>query len=900
MIYRLTLYICCLSMPYYMAVAQVDTLRTYDEFQAYSGTVDSVFIMHERYFGLFIKSDCTETNHGTTFALGQGCWRRDYGNYSPRFWEIGGKASYPNPGTVYREVEAINSAAYAAWKSGGDTVEIEGIYEIDLPVWLLENNTYLGLSDSSGFRRIDPPKTRLKRKTSIGDKKIIVESTSGFRTYHQLNIANAEAYDSLAGWVAYSASIAPRIGGDTTIFLSGRSVQKAMDAGDQVSLFYPMMKGLSNAGVENVTLKNLVFDGNRDQYALNFDWRVNTTIVFPTNTASTIDHCRFYNIPSENIFLCGTKVVNSSGEGFNGSALHFSCNTIGPQTEILYNNFRMLNEVGDNIMEHSEGAFTFSSRVRNVRMSYNTLTDLGEWGIGMFSKDDLNNTITDNIISSEYTVGYRAFYPHHESNLVYNNKNRLQQYEEVDDCFVIDPKPMGVFPCNSNSTPSKPLERGDIVDISIDSLYVLNSNESYVKGISPIYDNNYFDLVGASITTPARTEYHDWSFQTLPDKEMLLFDNGHKNGLLADGNWGYELCGKPGGCTKIKLHFRVRELPEETGEVPCPLNGLKIIFDSQMKTWDQAPICTNTEKFFDQSFLGNPVLQGGSECIAPINLVNTSLSQTTADLSWDPVPEARGYLVFYKHVGAVSWKKAIVNGNDGQKSLKRLRSDQEYLWKVRARCGDKWGSFSSQQQFTTSFPDCRPVEFSNLSSFPILTDRVRLNWDAGIGSRFKIRWRLKGETRWKTRAKRGGFRYWLTKLEPGQTYEWQIQVICKVQSSWQRSSWSDLQEVSTAVNEASEPALPANHNLGAPPERPSGSDAGIELYPNPAQSEVNIVSLSGAILGIKVVQSDGKLLYDQKLKQGIFKTVLAKMPVGVHVVVVQTSQGIFYKRLIVR
>lgn len=590
--------------------AQIDTLQSYSEFLAYQGLSDTIYLDHERYHGLFAKNDCNQTDYGTTFSLPQGCWKRTSGNYSPRFWELGGKPSYERPNKVFSEVDAINSAAFAAWAAGGDTVEIDGIYEVDLPVWLLENNTYLGMSDSSGFKRIKPPLTYLRSDISVGDKKIIVESNRGFRNYHQINIAHDQAYDSLAGWVSYTASLAPQIGGDTTIFLSGRSIQKDMRAGDTVSLFFPIMKGVSWATAENISLNNLVFDGNRNQYDLNFDWRVNSTILFPTNNTSVIDHCRFYNIPSENIFLCGTKVINSSGHGFNGSALHFSCNTVGPETEVIYNDFRNVNEVGDSIMEHSEGAFTFSSRVRNVRMSYNHLSDLGEWGIGMFSQDDLNNTITDNIISSESSVGFRVFYPHYETNKIYNNKNTTFDDLPRESCFLKAPETTAFQPCEAFSSQSSPLKVGDVIEITLDSIEFINSNNNFVKAILLKNLSPYFELIDISIKTDELVDNHAWSNVEYDGKQGLIFDNGHKNGLYGMGNWGYEGCGFSGGCTELSLTFKVIKLPVVTTAVPCPLNSLEVQYDGDMGTWPLSVSCLDKTFLFEQQELGSPTLKG--------------------------------------------------------------------------------------------------------------------------------------------------------------------------------------------------------------------------------------------------------------------------------------------------
>jgi hypothetical protein len=64
-----------------------------------------------------------------------------------------------------------------------------------------------------------------------------------------------------------------------------------------------------------------------------------------TNDAS-IENCCFYNIPTENVFICGAVFKDCSGLDLNGSVVHFSCNDFEHPTEVLYNRFTNTNEVG--------------------------------------------------------------------------------------------------------------------------------------------------------------------------------------------------------------------------------------------------------------------------------------------------------------------------------------------------------------------------------------------------------------------------------------------------------------------------------------------------------------------------------------------------------------------------
>lgn len=623
----------CLIIFYHPSIAQtIDTVDTYIHLKIYTGGKDSVYINHERYYGLFIRDTCTIEDYGTKILTNSGCWKRVYRNLSPRFWDIGGLSPDSFIGSVRREIDAINSAAIVAYNNGGDTIEIDSLYIIDRPIFLLKNNTYLGTTDSAGFQRINPPKTILTDTVFFADSKIMVENNHGFRTLQKINIANGIAYDSIAGHVSYRASVSIPLGGDTTIFLSGLAIQKQMLPGDSVSLFFPMMTPRFS-GTDSIFIKNLIFDGNRQHYNLNYDWRINTTIDLPTTTHTIIEQCRFYNIPTENIFLCGAIVKDCSGMDLNGSIIHFSCGMLDKPTEVIYNDFSSTNEVGDSLMNHSEAGLTFSSKVQHLRMAYNTFTQLEEYGVGIFGNDDVFNEITDNLLESKLeTIVFHPFYLYRDSNLIYNNKNPNFANLSEDSCFLDRPEFVHLFPCQGNSTWRNALGIGDTITITLDSFSVLNSNENFIKCIQAIYDTTFFKLVNASLNTPGISSFHHWDFEESSTECLgLVFDNGHRNGKYGDGNWGYEPCGQNGKCQALTFSFMVTTLPDSTSAVACPLKGLQIRYDGEMQTWAYPIYCQNEPIYFNDTLLGQPILEGN-----PVSSLKENSTFSTIQLYPNP------------------------------------------------------------------------------------------------------------------------------------------------------------------------------------------------------------------------------------------------------------------------
>jgi hypothetical protein len=598
----------------FSAMASRDTVNTYSSLRLYSGTSDSLFVDHLRYHGTFFKDSCITENFGTILkstSLSGICWRRITNNFHPRFWAIGGQSPDNIIGSVLEEVDAINSAAIAAGQAGGDTIIIDTMYLIDRSIFLISNNTYLGTTDSAGFKRVNTPKTVLTQSTAFNDNRIHVANNIGFRTRQKINIANDQNYDSIAGHVSYTASVSQALGGDSIIFLSGRKMQKAMMIGDSVSLFFPMMSPRFTT-LDSVYIKNLVFNGNRKSYNLNYDWRVNTTIVIPSTNESIIENCRFYEIPTENFFLCGSRFTNCSGDGFNGSVIHFSCNLGFYSTEVLYNDFTNTKEISDSIMSHSEAGMTFSAKVRNLRVAYNKLHQIGESGIGVFLNDDYNNEITDNLFNTNKDkVELSPFYTLPDSNLIYNNKNRYKADTSAQACIIKAPKPRGIKPCVGNSSSINPLQIGDTLSITLDSLMIRNSNENFLKCLIPIFDSTFFDLTNIEFNNQNISQYHQWNFDTTSSICYgAVFDNGHQNGVYGKDNWGYEPCSDSGKCDDIKITFQVSKLPPVSQVVTCPLIGLELKYDGEVGTWEDSITCNKQLILFDSVTIGKPFLRG--------------------------------------------------------------------------------------------------------------------------------------------------------------------------------------------------------------------------------------------------------------------------------------------------
>ena len=96
--------------------------------------------------------------------------------------------------------------------------------------------------------------------------------------------------------------------------------------------------------------------------------------------------------------------------------------------------------------------------------------------------------------------------------------------------------------------------------------------------------------------------------------------------------------------------------------------------------WEVRTICGNDESqwILTQSF--TTASCGGTTCNAPNSLQESSVSQTTAQLSWNSVADAESYEIKYRIIGG-NWQYTTSNSNT--KSISALSCGSSYQWRSR-------------------------------------------------------------------------------------------------------------------------------------------------------------------------------------------------------------------------
>lgn len=148
------------------------------------------------------------------------------------------------------------------------------------------------------------------------------------------------------------------------------------------------IKGGSNG---NITIKDVVFDGNARNNQTSLAWMINGTITLHGGKTSQIISNNFYDISNENIIGHGVKVLDNEFDGLNGSAFHTSVHDKTKELNagsVFKNNFVFnVNRIDKGINGHSEGAITFSWGAGNLSITDNEfISKSGNYGVmGVFA-----------------------------------------------------------------------------------------------------------------------------------------------------------------------------------------------------------------------------------------------------------------------------------------------------------------------------------------------------------------------------------------------------------------------------------------------------------------------------------------------------------------------------------
>lgn len=359
-----------------LSITRIDTVLSSDALSAYSGQAFTLILSDTLQGGTFIYSSTPLiADNGIIFpATGKGgSWVREYDKTKGVNVDWFGS----------RKDAAIKKAITAAGINGTINFTGSGIYELNNGFGVLQGQTLNG--NGATLKRVADSIVTLTQPVTTSSTYFIVNAVPSSWTSGQVQI-----FTDSTNTNQITTSFIIRTSGDT-VFVNG-AINKAFSAGAKVRKVFAMI----SATAPGVRIKNFVFDGNRDNVKANYAWSVNPTIAMTSTGTSSIEGCRFYNIPNENIVGHGLIVKNNYAQNTSGSFVHVSASwkSSGQQLipMIIESNITdSTNQIPSSIGGHSEGAITNSYTPGYVTVVNNRFRN-GKDGVFGFIQNTTSST----------------------------------------------------------------------------------------------------------------------------------------------------------------------------------------------------------------------------------------------------------------------------------------------------------------------------------------------------------------------------------------------------------------------------------------------------------------------------------------------------------------------------
>ncbi|MBL7825958.1 MAG: fibronectin type III domain-containing protein [Saprospiraceae bacterium] len=276
--------------------------------------------------------------------------------------------------------------------------------------------------------------------------------------------------------------------------------------------------------------------------------------------------------------------------------------------------------------------------------------------------------------------------------------------------------------------------------------------------------------VSAITTTFQQVPTYSWSV------EVVTHELGHNL-----GSWHTQSCNWTNGaldnCVSPEGSCASGPAPTNGGTIMsyCHLTSYGINFANGFGPQPGAKI---REKVLNASCL----TPSGS---APTGLATSSVTGTSALLSWNAVAGATTYTVQFKVASSSSWS-AAGNTTASSLTLNNLSNNTNYQWQVKTDCS----GFSTTASFTTTTggggngggSTCNPpvgLLVSNITAYS-----AKLSWNSvPSATQYTIQYKTTSATAWLTAGNVSGTVYTLSGLTAGASYQWKVKANCSAYSA---------------------------------------------------------------------------------------------------------------------
>ncbi|MEI7802092.1 MAG: fibronectin type III domain-containing protein [Bacteroidota bacterium] len=279
-----------------------------------------------------------------------------------------------------------------------------------------------------------------------------------------------------------------------------------------------------------------------------------------------------------------------------------------------------------------------------------------------------------------------------------------------------------------------------------------------------------------------------------------------------------------------------------------------------------------------------------SPCGAPTNDTATSITGTSAKISWVGNSCAVKYRIQYRVLGATAWSTTAVTAPTLFKTLTNLLSLTTYEYHISSDCNTNGSIASAYTAIKTFTTPCNCAKPTNISASGITQTSTTLNWTGNTCAiKYRLQYRKQGVTAWTTTLITGPtVTKTLVNLTANTTYEFHLRSDCSATGSV-NSGFTTIQTFTTALRIEDIAANISGYDLTI---FPNPSDGKFALHIN-ASVEGNAELKITNILGQQILNSTVTL----KNGENIFNYSLENVSAGIYMVEILSAQGIVTKKL---
>jgi hypothetical protein len=186
--------------------------------------------------------------------------------------------------------------------------------------------------------------------------------------------------------------------------------------------------------------------------------------------------------------------------------------------------------------------------------------------------------------------------------------------------------------------------------------------------------------------------------------------------------------------------------------------------------------------FFDISNT-NFTITTGSGCTSPSGLTASSISTTSATVSWTAVSGATSYDVDYKASTSSTWTNAATGTTAVSIGLTGLTQGTTYDYRVRTNCAGGSSAYSAAQFTTTGTVACAAP--TGLTSSAVTSSGATVSWTAVSGAlSYDVDYKLNSSSTWTNAATATtSTSVALSGLTSATLYDWRVRATCSGGSS---------------------------------------------------------------------------------------------------------------------